>query len=587
MAQKLEYRLTADTQQAIKNCEQLLDELNSISVSAVAAGGALSYVGDGGNDVATAVANIDSDGIKDVASEAGKAADRVEQIGKSGKESASALTKLGSRGVSALKSVGKGILDAVGGFAKYAAMAGIAAAATAGIATIKFGADLEQTRLQLQVMLGDVEKGNALLKEINTFANVTPFSNDEVVKAGKVLLSYGMSVSEIRSTLKSAGDVSAATGKDFEELSAIIGKVYAKGVADSEALNQMSEAGIPIVRELGDMYGVTARQVYDMASKSELSSSIVLAAFQRMTSQGGMFFDMMDKQSRTLKGAWSTFTGQMQYAAAVVGEQLVPLFTEGTNSANSFAAELVAAAESGQLLEDVVAVLDVLLGLLGGATSGAIILGTALVEGGKNFYSVLRALGELLSVVIYGALTSIAAVVETIVAGAIEAYNALARLSNWEEVEYEPYKYTKMFGQATADEGRDFYGLAQGVGERFAASAETMQDAQELADKISGKIDDFRAKLRETAKAAKEAAKNSPQPDLAGDETGAVSTMEPPAQPKETLTISNVDVDDLASKGLYNWGRSGDRLESEKLTLIKRIVRILEGGDSAEPVMEA
>ena len=110
MAQKLEYRLTADTQQAIKNCKQLLDELNSISVSAVAAGGALSYVGDGGNDVATAVAGIDSDGIKDVASEAGKAADRVEQIGKSGKESASALTKLGSRGVSALKSVGKGMV---------------------------------------------------------------------------------------------------------------------------------------------------------------------------------------------------------------------------------------------------------------------------------------------------------------------------------------------------------------------------------------------------------------------------------------------------------------------------------------------
>ena len=114
-----------------------------------------------------------------------------------------------------------------------------------------------------------------------------------------------------------------------------------------------------------------------------------------------------------------------------------------------------------------------------------------------------------------------------------------------------------------------------------------MQETQELADKINGRIDDFRAKLRETAKAAKEAAKNSPQPDLAGDETGAVSMMEPPPQPKETLTISNVVVDDLASKGLYNWGRSGDQLESEKLTLMKKIVQILEGGNSTEPVMEA
>lgn len=587
MAQKLEYRLTADTQQAIKNCEQLLDELNSISVSAVAAGGALSYVGDGSNDVATAVANIDSGGIKDVASEAGKAADRVEQIGKSGKESASALTKLGSRGVSALKSVGKGILDAVGGFAKYAAMAGVAAAATAGIATIKFGADLEQTRLQLQVMLGDVEKGNALLKEFNTFANVTPFSNDEVVKAGKVLLSYGMSVSKIRSTLKSAGDVSAATGKDFEELSAIIGKVYAKGVADSEALNQMSEAGIPIVKELGDMYGVTARQIYDMASRSELSSSVVLAAFQRMTSQGGMFFDMMDKQSRTLKGAWSTFTGQMQYAAAVVGEQLLPLLTEGTNSANSFAAELVAAAESGQLLADIVTVFDPIIGMLAGATANAIMFGAVLSELGSTGANVIGALGELVSTVLFGAVTAIVAVVESLVAAAIEAYNALARLAEWEEVEYEPYKYTKMLGQATGEEALDFGTELIRTIDGATKAPGNIEEAQRVADKVEKTADELREKLAAAAEKAKEAAKSKKNTDISGDETGAVSMMEPPPQPKETLTISNVEVDDLASKGLYNWGRSGDRLESEKLTLMKKIVQILEGGDSTEPVMEA
>lgn len=587
MAQKLEYRLTADTQQAVKNCEQLLDELNSISVSAVAAGGALSYVGDGSSDVATAVASIDSDGIKDVASEAGKAAGRVEQIGKSGKESASALTKLGSRGVSALKSVGKGILDAVGGFAKYAAMAGVAAAATAGIATIKFGADLEQTRLQLQVMLGDAEKGNALLKEFNTFANVTPFSNDEVVKAGKVLLSYGMSVAEIRSTLKSAGDVSAATGKDFEELSAIIGKVYAKGVADSEALNQINDAGIPILGELADMYGVTARQVYKMAENGKLASSIVLAAFQRMTSQGGMFFDMMDKQSRTLKGAWSTFTGQMQYAAAVVGAQLLPLLTEGTNSANSFAEGLVAAAESGQLLADIVSVLDPLIGMLAGATANAIMFGAVLSEIGKTGANVIGALGELVSTVLFGLATAVTAVVETIVAGAIEAYNALARLAEWDEVEYEPYKYTKMLGQATGEEALDFGTEFIRTIDGATKAPGNIEEAQRVADKVEKTADELREKLAAAAEKAKEAAKNKKNTDLSGDETGAVSMMEPPPQPKETLTIANVEVDDLASKGLYNWGRSGDRLESEKLTLMKKIVQILEGGDSTEPVMEA
>ena len=61
-----------------------------------------------------------------------------------------------------------------------------------------------------------------------------------------------------------------------------------------------------------------------MGSKRKITSQIMNEAFQTMTSEGGIFFNLMKKQSRTVGGRISTLVGKLQTIGIVIGEALLP-----------------------------------------------------------------------------------------------------------------------------------------------------------------------------------------------------------------------------------------------------------------------
>ena len=147
------------------------------------------------------------------------------------------------------------------------------------------------------------------------------------------------------------GDISAGTGKDLNELAAIYGKAMAKGKVETDELNQMTEAGIPIIRTLAAMYGVSEGAIYDMAAKGQISAADLQKAFENMTAAGGIFGGMMEKQSKTVGGLWSTFIGNLQTIAGTVGEQLAPLMRMVLEYLVSWSDRVNALAKDGTLLE--------------------------------------------------------------------------------------------------------------------------------------------------------------------------------------------------------------------------------------------
>lgn len=81
-------------------------------------------------------------------------------------------------------------------------------------------------------------------------------------------------------------------------------------VTHNSEVRQATEAGIPIVEELakkltaanGEL--VRAADVMDMISKREISFQTVKEVFEDMTSAGGIFYNMQEKQGNTLYGLW-------------------------------------------------------------------------------------------------------------------------------------------------------------------------------------------------------------------------------------------------------------------------------------------
>lgn len=192
---------------------------------------------------------------------------------------------------------------------------------------VELGANMEQTRVAFKTFLGDAELANKTISELDEFANVTPFSNDEVIKAGKSLLAFGTPVAQLKDDLRAIGDISSGTGKNFNELATIYGKARVAGTLYAEDINQLTEAGVPVIQQFAKQMGVSESQVKKMASEGKVGFKQLEVAFQSMTGEGGMFFNLMDAQSKTFGGQMSTLKGQLQSVGVSIGEALLPILT--------------------------------------------------------------------------------------------------------------------------------------------------------------------------------------------------------------------------------------------------------------------
>lgn len=207
--------------------------------------------------------------------------------------------------------------------AKQAFLAFGAVQLVKGVANL--GIEMEQTRVAFTTFLGDADKANKTISELNEFSNVTPFTNDEVIKAGKSLLAFGTPVEALKTDLKAIGDISAGTGKNFNELSTIYGKARIAGTLYAEDINQLVEAGVPIIGEFAKQMNVSESQVKKLASEGKIGFGQLETAFQNLTGQGGTFYNLMEKQSKTVGGQISTLKGQLQSFGITMGEALLPV----------------------------------------------------------------------------------------------------------------------------------------------------------------------------------------------------------------------------------------------------------------------
>ncbi len=221
----------------------------------------------------------------------------------------------------------RGLSKSLGGFSNILKGAGLVAVGSqigsfftsAAQSANKF----ETTKVSFETMLGSAEKAKSVLDDLDKFSLKTPFTPEQVQSSAKSLIGLGLESDKIEESLKSIGDISSGTGKDFNELSSIYGKAMSSGVVQGEALNQLSEAGVPIIKEFAKQFGVSEQEIRKMASNGQIQFKHLDKAFKSMSSEGGQFANMMKKQSETGVGLLSTATGfiqemQKQFGSAIM-----------------------------------------------------------------------------------------------------------------------------------------------------------------------------------------------------------------------------------------------------------------------------
>jgi tape measure domain-containing protein len=208
------------------------------------------------------------------------------------------------------------------GTAGTAAFVGLSAI---GFAAVKAGADFEQTGIAFRTMIGDAGVAQQTLNELSQFAARTPFELPQLEQASKQLLAYGITAKDLIPTLHMLGDISAGVGMDkLPELILAFGQVQAKGHLAGQELLQFTNAGVGLAQQIQKDLGLTRDQFEKLMEAGKISSAQVTQALREMTSEGGLFFNLMDNQSASLAGLWSNLKDQFTLTARTIGTQLLP-----------------------------------------------------------------------------------------------------------------------------------------------------------------------------------------------------------------------------------------------------------------------
>lgn len=231
--------------------------------------------------------------------------------------------------------------------------AGVATAiGAAGAIGISTASQMEQANIGFTTMLGSAEKARSFLGDLQKFAAATPFEFPELQTAASSLISVGIKADDVIPIMRTLGDVTAGMGTGSEGIqraTVALQQMTAAGRIQAEDLNQLRDAGIPVYDLLAKALGKSKAEVADLASKGKLGQDALDKMMKALTTGGGLerFSGLMEKQSHSLAGLWSTVKDTFGQGMAQAIAPVIPLLKDGLGGAASFLGDVLPKVTSG------------------------------------------------------------------------------------------------------------------------------------------------------------------------------------------------------------------------------------------------
>ena len=176
----------------------------------------------------------------------------------------------------------------------------------------------QQLEIAFSTMLKSKEKADKLMSELVDIAAMTPFDLQGVASSAKQMIAYGSSAENVGDELVMLGNVAAGVGSQLSEIAYLYGTLRTQGRAYAVDIRQFAGRGIPIYEELAKVLGVTKDEVSGLVKEGKVGFKEVEQAFKNMTSESGIYYNLMQEQSKSLTGqlsnlgdAWDTMLNEI------------------------------------------------------------------------------------------------------------------------------------------------------------------------------------------------------------------------------------------------------------------------------------
>ena len=198
---------------------------------------------------------------------------------------------------------------------------------------IEVRGQFQQIEIAFTTMLQSKQKANELMAEMVDLAVQTPFKLSEVTSGAKQLLAYGTQAEDITKTLTMLGNVASGVSAPLGDIIYLYGTLQTQGRAYAVDIRQFAGRGIPIYAELAKVLGVTKDKVSELVEAGQVGFPQVEKAFQNMTSSGGMFYNLMQEQAKSLTGQISNLQDKIALMFNEIGKGNEGLLSGGIQAA--------------------------------------------------------------------------------------------------------------------------------------------------------------------------------------------------------------------------------------------------------------
>lgn len=208
-----------------------------------------------------------------------------------------------------------------------------------------FDANIEAYQNQFTSMIGDAERAQQLVNDIKELAKDTPLGMEGLVVNATSLMGAGVEVDDMVDKLTMLGNIARGDQNAMNSVTKAYRDVMGKGKLMSQELYQFTEAGVNLIKLIteyggpeyadGNWYSMMLNDPKDYAVPFE----VIDKAFQNATSEGGTYFQYMNKQMDT----WLGQTDRMgEEGKESMGALMMPFFEVAKSDVLPKAAESLA-----------------------------------------------------------------------------------------------------------------------------------------------------------------------------------------------------------------------------------------------------
>lgn len=202
-----------------------------------------------------------------------------------------------------------------------------------GVSAIEYNAAMEQYELSFEMMLGSSEEAAEVMENLKKLSADTTFGFEDLASTTQLLINYGFTVEEAQESLMMLGDISQGSADKLKLVAEAYGQMSSAGKVQLDDIQQLINAGFNPLQEISDSTGESVESLYNRISEGTLMVDEITDSMKRVTSEGGAYFQTMEKQSQTVNGQLEMLKENFQILTGEVfaglsddiGEELLPM----------------------------------------------------------------------------------------------------------------------------------------------------------------------------------------------------------------------------------------------------------------------